>query len=475
MPDIQCALQETLSAGLEPAASDDAVAHIDGALVPIYVFDAESHAMLAANAAALRLYGYEEAEFLRLSLFDIRPAEDADDIHRLLAGGWPAGLRYSGLWRHRAKNGRVFTVSAMGLAVRFSGRSAVMAIVVDLTQTLRAPGAQAGNSIFPFAEVMDEVCWIRALDDDRLIYANPALERVFGLSREAVYADPSAVERLVPAEDIEAFRDYKAARRQGPARVEYRIRRSDGALRWIASRSYLFEDAAGARLAAGFSEDVTARKTAEQDRIDACVRQRDALVREVHHRIKNSLQGATGLLRHAAAVRPELATALSEVAVRLQSLATVHGLQGRADAGRIGVCDLLRSVAAAAAALPQARIETVIPPEDRPCPAIGEKDAVPVALAVNEIVVNAVKHGTPGATVRLAVDVDRAAATAEIRVVNAGRLPEGVRAGAGAHGSGLQLVATLLPPKGARFDLRAERGTVIALLRLKAPVIRSGG
>jgi two-component sensor histidine kinase len=226
-------------------------------------------------------------------------------------------------------------------------------------------------------------------------------------------------------------------------------------------------------MAAGFSEDITERKEAEQRRLESLEGQRDALVREVSHRIKNSLQGATGLLRRAATAQPQLAPALAEVAAQLQGLATVHGLMARTASGRIELCALLRGIAAAAESLGLARIEVVIPPHCDPCLVVAEKDAVPLALAVNELVMNAVKHVKPGGKARIAVEADLAAGAAEIRIVNAGRLPPDIRAASG--GSGLELVRMLLPPKGARFELAEAAGKVTATLRLKAPVVQPGG
>ena len=470
MPRMTRYLKSSLSKAIGKYGMDD-IAH---AMVPMYIFDPDSLMILSANEAALRLYGYAEEEFLRLNLFDIRPAEEAERTRRFVAMDKPDGLWFSGVWKHRSREGRIFSVSAMGIKVLHRGKVAVLTIVTDLTQTLRAPDASAvaGHAMLPFAEQMDEVCWIRNLDDGRLVYVNPAVERVFGLPRETAYADPDAVRRLVLDEDADAFREYVAARARGPARGEYRIRRPDGGLRWIASRSFPLVDAAGARMAAGCTEDITAGKQVELDRLAACEAQRDALVREVHHRIKNSLQGVTGLLRRFAAAHPPLAPLLAEAAAQVQSLAAVHGLQGRSASGRVELCELLRSVADGAQSLMQARIEANIPPHCELCLAIADKDAVPVALALNEIVVNAVKHGKPGGRVRLDAAIDAAAGTAEIRVVNPGRLPPGFNPASGnGNGNGLQLIRMLLPPRGARFNLCEQEGEVAAILRLAAPVV----
>lgn len=473
MPDILASLYAALpEAGAMPSADDlGATQDIERAHVPIYIFDLESHAILAANAAAQRLYGYTAEEFRNKPLYDIRPPDEVERTRVFLAKGWPTGLRYSGVWRHQAKGGRVFSVSAMGLKVERDGRKAVLAIVTDLTQTMHAPrSAPVASALFPFAEEMDEACWVRSLDDGRLAYLSPAFERIFGLLRREAYADPAAILGLIHHQDIEAVVNYRQAQARGPARVEYRILRPDGGLRWIASRSFPLVDAAGARMAAGFAEDITGRKQAEQRRLEAIEAQRDALVREVHHRIKNSLQGTTVLLRQFAVAHPELAPLLAEAITRLQSVAAAHGLQGRSASGRVELRALLQGIVAAAASIPQARIEADIPAHCDPCLAIADKDAVPLALALNEIVVNAVKHGTPGCAVGVVAVVDAAAGTAEVRVANSGRLSDGAGQAA-ATGSGLQLIRMLLPPQGACFRLHGADGEVIAVLRLGAPVV----
>lgn len=473
MPETLRTLQDALPDAVWKAGDFlSAPQDIERTLVPVYIFDPEHLAILAANAAARRLYGYTEEEFRRLTLLDIRPPEEAERTRRFLGGGRPEGLWYSGVWRHRAKSGRVFAVNAMGLSIRHEGRPAVLAIVTDLMQTLHALGAsvEAGYMLFPFAEKMSEAYWLRSAADGRALYLNPAFEQVFGLTRERVYADHEAVERLILPEDIDAFRCYRQEQTLKPARIEYRIRRPDGALRWLSSRCFPLENATGERLVAGVSEDITDRKLAEQHRIEALEAQRDALVREVHHRIKNSLQGVTGLLRQFAVAHPELSPMLAAAAGQVQSVAMVHGLQGRTLSGRVELCDLVRSIVASVGTLMQTRIAADVPSECNPCQLIVESDAVPVALVLNELIFNAVKHGTGGKTVRVAVSVDAAGVSTEVRIVNSGQLPPGF-AGLRQQGNGLQLVGLLLPIQGASLAWQERDGEVTATLLLCQPVV----
>lgn len=475
MPETLRVLQDALPDAVWKAGDFfGAPQEIERALVPVYIFDPENLAILAANAAAQRLYGYAEEEFCRLTLLDIRPPEEVERTCRFLRAGRPDGLWYSGVWRHRAKNGRVFAVNAMGLSIRREGRPAILAIITDLTQTLHALGTSvdAGYMLFPFAEKMSEAYWLRSAADGRIVYLNPAFERVFGLPREMAYADHEAVVRMILPEDGDAFRRYRQEQKSGPAKLEFRVRRPDGELRWISARSFPLEDATGERLVAGISEDITDRKQAEQHRIEAIEAQRDALVREVHHRIKNSLQGVTGLLRQFAVAHPELSPMLAAAAGQVQSVAMVHGLQGRSSSGRVELCNLVRSVAESVGTLMQTRIAADVPSECDPCLLIVESDAVPVALVLNELVFNAAKHGPGGQTVRVAVSVDEAGAGAEVRIVNPGQLPPGF-AGLRQPGNGLQLVGLLLPSQGASLAWQEREGEVTATLSLCQPAIAS--
>jgi two-component sensor histidine kinase len=52
------------------------------------------------------------------------------------------------------------------------------------------------------------------------------------------------------------------------------------------------------------ASDVTEQRAAEQARLQAAIAQREVLVREVHHRIKNNLQGVAGLLQQTPSATP---------------------------------------------------------------------------------------------------------------------------------------------------------------------------
>ena len=79
---------------------------------------------------------------------------------------------------------------------------------------------------------------------------------------------------------------------------------------WDVRITHLADDPAAVPQVLLVASEVTEQRAAERARLQAAIAQREVLVREVHHRIKNNLQGVAGLLQQNAARRPELAAVL---------------------------------------------------------------------------------------------------------------------------------------------------------------------
>ena len=107
-------------------------------------------------------------------------------------------------------------------------------------------------------------------------------------------------------------------------------------------------------------------------------------MREVHHRIKNNLQGVAGLIQQAAVTRPEVAAALEEAAAQIQAIAQVHGLQIRST-GTLPVLGVAQGIFQNLASMFGVEVGFELPPP-RICGASGlpESEAVPLALVIND-------------------------------------------------------------------------------------------
>ena len=258
----------------------------------------------------------------------------------------------------------------------------------------------------------------------------------------------------------------------GAGTMEKRYVRKDGAVVWVLLTVAMVRTAAGETIGSvGVAQDLTGRREAEARRLETVRRQRDTLVREVHHRIKNHLQGLAGLLRQHAHEQPALAPVLQKFVAQIGAISAVHGLQGRAGRGDPRLRELAREIADFLGGLTGAPIPLDCPATE--CRwAVAEAEAVPVALILNEILTNALRHGADPSGVAIALRCDDGGARIAVR--NPGRLGEGVDYAAGQGlGTGLTLIRSLLPPAGAAFRLRdCGDGGIEACLDLSAPVVR---
>ncbi|MFL6210579.1 MAG: GAF domain-containing protein [Pyrinomonadaceae bacterium] len=109
---------------------------------PMWVYDLETLRFLAANEAAVCRYGYARAEFMAMTIKDIRPQED---VQALLANvsGIGDGIDEAGVWRHRKKDGRIIDVEITSHELIFAGRRAELVLANDVTERRRIGEMQA--------------------------------------------------------------------------------------------------------------------------------------------------------------------------------------------------------------------------------------------------------------------------------------------------------------------------------------------
>jgi PAS domain S-box-containing protein len=104
---------------------------------PMWVYDVETLFFLAVNTAAVRHYGFTEAEFLAMTLKDIRPQEDVpalmDNISRT-----SKGLGDTTQWLHRKKDGGLIDVEITSHELPWLGRGAALVLITDITARKRA-------------------------------------------------------------------------------------------------------------------------------------------------------------------------------------------------------------------------------------------------------------------------------------------------------------------------------------------------
>jgi diguanylate cyclase (GGDEF)-like protein/PAS domain S-box-containing protein len=100
---------------------------------PMWVYDLKTLSFLAVNDAAMAHYGYSEAQFLAMSIRDIRPAEDVPPLEDYIRH-LPELRKESSTWRHRKQDGTVIRAEISSEDILFDARPARLVLAHDVTE-----------------------------------------------------------------------------------------------------------------------------------------------------------------------------------------------------------------------------------------------------------------------------------------------------------------------------------------------------
>lgn len=244
--------------------------------------------------------------------------------------------------------------------------------------------------------------------------------------------------------------------------MTYRLRRHDGAYRWLLDNGRPYFDAEG-RFAGYFGScvDVTEMKEAEEQ-VRRALEEKELLLREVQHRVRNNMQLISSLLalQTDEVQDPTAKAKLEEAGSRVRSIALAQErLHEAGSFTKIDFADYLRALVDGTAALGgredvsfEVSADPVALPLDR---------AVPLGLVLNELLNNAVRHAFPGgAGGRVRVEARRDGdGTVTVTVADDGiGLPETVNLDR-PRSLGFRLVKRLTTQARATLEVERRGGT----------------
>jgi two-component sensor histidine kinase len=273
--------------------------------------------------------------------------------------------------------------------------------------------------------------------------------------------------------DMNLFQEVFAGRLDR-YQVEKRYYRKDGQLLWGRFTATSIKDAAGQpQFVIGMLEDITERKFADaqiragEERLKAALHEKEVLLKEVHHRVKNNLQIVASLLslQSDQLKDPDDLVLFEDTQNRVKSMALIHeSLYRTGDLARFNfahyidsLCtDLLQSYAGGTSHI---RLHTELDELT-----FDVDTAVPCGLILNELLTNALKYafpdGRPG-DIHIALRADAGQVTLSMRDTGVGfpadldfRHTESL---------GLQLVSMLTQQLGGTITLTRECGTAFVV------------
>jgi PAS domain S-box-containing protein len=247
--------------------------------------------------------------------------------------------------------------------------------------------------------------------------------------------------------------------------IEFRTIWPDGSIHWISDVGRVIFDDAGHPVGMyGIQMDITDRKLATE-RIRAQLSEKELLLKEIHHRVKNNLQIISSLLNlQSGSINDALTRSkFQDSQNRIRSMALIHERLYRSnDLASIDFAIYLQDLAGSLVQTYRRQAQSVVLKVEAEPLLLDIDTAIPIGLIVNELVSNALKHGFPnerlgqigiilkheetGGEHNLTIWDDGVGIPAEVDYPHTGSL-------------GLQLVNSLTRQINARVELCRDTGT----------------
>ncbi len=418
------------------------------------------------NRGAERLFGYTLEEVIGRNVTLLLPEGQQDEepaiLERLRRGERIDHYQT----RRRRKDGTLIDVSLTASPIRDAQGTIIGAfkIVRDISERIRLEQElRASEQLFRvFVNAAPVMMWMTD-ENHRAIMFNDGWLEFTGHTLEqelAIEWTEQDIHREDRAHRLATYdRNFKDRSRFVH---QYRLRNPNGEYRWIeevAIPRYALDGGYAGHI--GCCVDVTARK-AQEEQLNTALREKEMLLKEVYHRVKNNLQVIQSLLNLQARTLPNEAarTPVLETAARVRAMALVH--EKLYQSGNLGdialpdyVRDLLRQLADSGAAAERGiTLEADIAPIE-----VGLDTAIPLGLLLNELVSNSLKHAFPdgrGGEVRVTLQPDGGGMTLAVADNGVG-LPPGLNL-AQVPSLGLKLATSLAIQLGGTLLIRSESG-----------------
>jgi PAS domain S-box-containing protein len=432
-----------------------------------------------ANPALVRMLGYSSFEDLSTRNLEEKGFEPlyprTQFVENIEKDGEVKGLESA--WKR--KDETIIFVRESAHAIRDSQAKTLYyeGTVEDITERIRAEKAQS-RAEENFRRSIDESpIGIRIVSaNGETLYVNRAILNIYGYDDIEELRSTPVEKRYTPASYAE-FALRKKKRMNGedyPSEYEISIIRKTGEIRRLhVFRKEILWD--GLKQYQTIYQDVTERARAEQEIKDA-LQEKEALLREIHHRVKNNMQVISSLF-HLQAGHPlneDARAILKEAQVRIQAMSLVHEkLYKSAHLSQIDFGEYINSLALHLFHVYGVKADLVRLETEFEDVNLDIASAMPCGLILNELISNALKYAFPGnraGVVRIALKRGTGDLIKVLVADDGIGFPEGLDFSK-AESFGLQIVNLLVGQLDGTIELDRTNGTAftVSFYELKYP------
>lgn len=360
-----------------------------------------NYRFVKANSTLCQLLGYSEEELASMSFLDLTHPEDAAKDVRLIQQVFSSKVpSFTTQTRYLRRDKRTLWGNLTASVIRGEGERVLYGLIMveDITERKMAETSlrESEERYRMLVETMSQGLGMTN-EDGCFTYVNDRLCKLIGYPREEIIGRPAT--QFMDRANQMTLLEHTGRQRKGES-VSYELtwtRRSGEPVPTIVSPEGLF-DRRG-RFSGTFAviTDITERKRIEEA-TKASLREKDILLREIHHRVKNNLQIIASLLKlQSALIENVEARGMFKMSHdRIRTMALIHEkLYQSKDLARIDFGAYIRSLGTHLLAS-----YGVTPGDVRVATRADHvyldiNTAIPCGLIINELVSNALKHAFP--------------------------------------------------------------------------------
>lgn len=362
--------------------------------MPTSIFDVETLAFLSVNEAFIKKYGYTKEEFLSMTILDIRPNSEKGKINTSILHT-DEGIVNIGEFIHKTKSGEILYVEIIRHDIVFNNRNAKLVVINDVTDKRRAikkleESEEKYKTIFnSFTDVYYEsdlngkFKLITPSVEGEIGYTS---EELIGKSITDLYKFPMQREELLELlktnGEVNNFETIIIKKNGDEILVEADVRLKKNSQGEI-------EGAYG-----------IVRNISDKDNLalaNARLAEKDTMLKEIHHRVKNNLQVITSLLSlQSSFIEDDGIKALFRYAqYRINSMSVIHEMLYQSDSlSRINYTEYLNKLLSSLLVSMKGSENNIELQIDSPPELLLNIDtSIPLGLLINEVVTNAFKYG----------------------------------------------------------------------------------
>lgn len=293
----------------------------------IFLVDSETLLTLDCNRRAVELFeASSKDELIGISGYILQrqqftPEEIAAIAQEInMTGVWSREIEYV------TKKGNLFWGNLAAKQINVVGKVMQLVRVSDITERKQAEKELELQAVIT-RNMAEGICLVRVADTV-IVYANPKFERMFGYEPGELNGKPASIvnyeDERISAEEV-AHTLLHEILQHGEATYEAHNLKKDGTSFWCRATTSIFDHPEYGIVVVVVQQDITERKQAEEQ-IKTSLREKEVLLKEIHHRVKNNLQIVDSLLQMQARRTKErqVAEILLDSQNRIASIALVH-------------------------------------------------------------------------------------------------------------------------------------------------------